>query len=395
MAASKAQLPYNPRVLHWARERAVLDVREVAEKLKVSEQKIRDWEAGTSTPTVRQGRRLAALYDLHFLEFFSDEIPEVQPIKLAPDYRAAKIQGEQGPKEKRKLEKIQEWAEEQRLNALSLIEALDETVPAFPEHLRSHIEIDVERAAESSREAMGLNIEAQLSFTKAERQRFPSILRDKIESLGVLVLKRSDITDLAVRGICFFAIPLPIIVFGKESPGAQAFTLAHELGHVLLGNSAVSGPPSLGGKSDHHAIEDWCNRFASAFLAPRTALSAMFPKPNSAAPDIEPSLLSDLAEKFAMSRHAMLIRLINLGYVQSQFYWKTMRPRFLQEEREYESFGRPKYYGKRYINRKGNYYTGLVMSAWSSGQIGAHNAVEYMGIKHFKHIQQIREDYGF
>lgn len=170
----------------------------------------------------------------------------MQPVKLAPDYRAAKIQGEQGPKEKRQLEKIQEWAEEQRLNALSLIEALDETAPASPEHLRSHIEIDVERAAESSREAMGLDIEAQLSLTKAERYRFPSILRDKIESLGVLVLKHSDITGLAVRGICFFAIPLPIIVFGKESPGAQAFTLAHELGHVLLGNSAVSGPPSLG-----------------------------------------------------------------------------------------------------------------------------------------------------
>ena len=72
-----------------------------------------------------------------------------------------------------------------------------------------------------------------------------------------------------------------------------------------------------------------------------------------------------------------------------------MRPRFLQEESEHKSFGRPKYYGKRYINRKGNYYTGLVMSAWSSGQISAHNAAEYMGIKHFKHIQQIREDYGF
>ena len=81
MARSKAQLPYNPRVLHWARERAVLDVGEVAETLKVSEQKIRDWEAGTSTPTVRQGRRLAALYDLHFLEFFSDEIPEVELVE--------------------------------------------------------------------------------------------------------------------------------------------------------------------------------------------------------------------------------------------------------------------------------------------------------------------------
>ena len=52
-------------------------------------------------------------------------------------------------------------------------------------------------------------------------------------------------------------------------PGAQAFTLAHELGHVLLGSSGISGQPRLGGKSGHKAIEDWCNRFASAFLAPK------------------------------------------------------------------------------------------------------------------------------
>ena len=68
---------------------------------------------------------------------------------------------------------------------------------------------------------------------------------------------------------------------------------------------------------------------------------------------------------------------------------------FAQEEAEYKSYGRPQYYGKRYINEKGRFYTSLVMSAWSSGLITAHNAAEYMGIKNFDHLRDIREDYKF
>lgn len=395
MSATDTELPYNRRVLEWARVRTGMAVEEVAKKINVAAQKVIDWEAGESKPTTRQGRMLAAAYDRHFLEFFSDSIPEISQVVLVPDYRTFKGKDAPGPKEKRSMVAVQEWAEEQRLNALAIIEELGDQPPVFSRNLRFGLDADVETAAEISREAMGLDIEDQLQIKKALRYTFPETLRDKIESMGVLVLKQSEITKLGARGICLFAEPLPVIVYGNESPGAQAFTLAHELGHVLLGSSGISGQPRLGGKSGQKAIEDWCNRFASAFLAPKDSIEQALKKPSSPLVKMDTIALGHLAEMFAMSRHAMLIRLVVLGYVQPQFYWKKMRPIFLKEEEDHKSFGRPPYYGKRYVNAKGRYYTGLVMSAWSGGHVTAHNAAEYMGIKNFEHLKDIREDYGF
>lgn len=395
MNASENQLPYNPRVLEWARVRTGMAVDDIAKKINVAAQKVMDWEAGTAKPTTRQGRQLAESYDRHFLEFFAESIPQVNSVVLVPDYRTYTAQKAAGGQERRAIESIQEWAEEQRLNALTLIADMGEQPPVFSENLRFNVNADVEVAAEISREAMKLGIQEQLSLKKAVRHTFPEILRDKIEGMGVLALKHTGITKLGIRGICFCANPLPVIVFGSESPGAQAFTLAHEFGHILLGVSAVSGEPRLGGKSGHKSVEDWCNRFASAFLAPSSTIAQVIRKPESPAAAIDISVLAHLADKFAMSRHAMLIRLVTLGYVQPRFYWKTMRPIFLREESEYTSFGRSQYYGKRYINAKGRYYTGLVMSAWSGGHIGAHNAAEFMGIKNLEHLRDIREDYGF
>ena len=370
-------------------------VDEVAKKANVTGQKILDWEAGTSKPTARQGRILAQCYNRHFLEFFSDTIPKVKDVQLVPDYRSFSPASGARQEDRRSLEAVQEWAEEQRLNALALIDEMGDSPPLFSKNLKFDVGFDVEIAAGVSREAIGFSVKEQLEIKKSDIHTFPKILRDKIEEMGVLVLKESQITKFGVRGICFFANPLPVIVFGNESPSAQAFTLSHEFAHVLLGESGISGQSLLEKTSDHKTIEDWCNRFASAFLVPKSVLEGHIKKPKSPAEHIDPDKLRHLAAIFSISPHAMLIRLIRLGYVDQDFYWKKMRSFFLAEEENHKSFGKPQYYGKRYIGSRGRFYTGLVMSAWSEGYITAHNAAEYMGIKNFKHLQDIRGEYGF
>ena len=91
----------------------------------------------------------------------------------------------------------------------------------------------------------------------------------------------------------------------------------------------------------------------------------------------------------------MLIRLVDLNYVTRDFYWRIKRPQFIQEEENYEPpFMRSPYYGSRYKNSRGDFYTGLVIEAWENGLISGHNAAEYMGIKNLQHLDDIRRHFG-
>jgi Zn-dependent peptidase ImmA (M78 family) len=192
--------------------------------------------------------------------------------------------------------------------------------------------------------------------------------------------------------MCFFAEPLPIIIFSNESAAAQAFTLGHELAHVVLKVSAISGAPGSAAPSAKR-IETWCDQFASAFLIPPNALANFVTKLGSPLDSIEDAKLKELANRFAVSRHAMLVRLVNLGYVQPAYYWNVKRPQFLEEEEAYKARGRSKYYGSRFRAWRGDLYTGLVLDAWSEGMITNHNAAEFMGIKNIEHLEAIRDRY--
>lgn len=97
-----------------------------------------------------------------------------------------------------------------------------------------------------------------------------------------------------------------------------------------------------------------------------------------------------MASAFCVSRHAALVRLIELGYVSERFYWETKRAQFIEQENAFKGGGRAEYYGSRYRSSRGDLYTGLVLEAWSNGIITNHNAAEFMGIKNLAHLDDIR-----
>ena len=155
----------------------------------------------------------------------------------------------------------------------------------------------------------------------------------------------------------------------------------------------MSGPPRFGrAASTSKLIEGWCNRFAASFLIPRSAVETALERPDAPQRSFDEATLSALAGQFAVSRHAMMVKLVNLGYVDSAYYWRVKRSLF-REEDEYEPpFMRSRYYGSRYKNSLGNLYTGLVLEAWQGGAISSHNAAEFMGIKNVSHLEDIRRD---
>jgi Zn-dependent peptidase ImmA (M78 family)/DNA-binding XRE family transcriptional regulator len=384
--------PFTPSVFRWARDHAGYSLDDAAEKLAISREILLDWESddGAFAPTVKQARDLAALYGRSFLEWFLPAPPNLPEPKLIPDFRL--YRGTDDPSETRELLDAQLWAETQRENALDLYSEIGEDVPQVPQNVFATVGSDVDTVAAAVREAM--KQQAGL-ITTQQRAGIPNLIRDKIESLGILTLRRSDLKHYQVKGFCIAEFPLPVIVFTSESPNAQAFTLGHELAHVLLRQSAISGAiPRQGGDPDVRRVEDWCNKFAGAFLIPRSTMLARHPIPNTPQEAIPDSDISKLAMYFGVSEHAMLIRLVELNYVHASYYWDVKKPIYDEEERKFRAFGRPKFYGRRYASSLGTLYTSLVIEAWNAGRITNHNAAEFMGIKNLAHLHEIRENFG-
>ncbi|NKL85762.1 XRE family transcriptional regulator [Rhizobium leguminosarum] len=389
VAAKRERPVYNPTILRWARERRGLDVEHVAEKLHQTAARVQAWENASEVPTVNQARALADLYERSFMEFFLDEPPTIKESIMVPDFRSHRRETIQ--REVVALKDIQYWAQAQRENALDLFEEAGDAIPSFPGTLFCTPATNPEDAARQSREAMDFTIESQLALKSSELNRFPTILRNRIERLGVLTLKNTSLREVGARGMCIAEFPIPVIVFGNEAPSAQAFTLAHELGHLALHQSGIISPLT----ASTTVIEAWCDKFAAAFLMPRAAVvgraGVIPPQPAPYMPDAK---VNELAAVFRVSPHAMLIRLVHLGYVLPAYYWSVKKPQFEQQEAEYKSFGRSEYYGTRFRNALGDLYTGLVMEAWSNGRITNHNAAQYMGIKNLQHLNDIRDHFG-
>ena len=382
--------PYNPAMLRWAREWRGKTPEEAAKKLNKKPQDIIDWEdaQNLAAPTVKQARALAEFYGRHFLEFFLPAPPEIPSPSQIPDFRLHA--GAPPPTDNWELRNILQWAETQRVNALDLFDELLEDPAEISPELFSEISADPEIAASKARKALGFSIQDQIGLPSAHADTLPNILRKKFEEFGILTLKHNQLKDFGIRGICIAAFPLPVIVFRNEAPSAQSFTLVHEFAHILLKESGITGSRTR--VYENQPIEKWCDRFSASFLMPAEQIGAIYVnKSSSPAAEIADIELERLASIFRVSPHAMLIRLVYLGYVASSYYWDIKKPEFDAEEAKYRKFGRLTYYGSRYKASLGDLYTSLVMDAWSSGRITNHNAAEYMGIKNIAHLNDIKK----
>lgn len=135
-------------------------------------------------------------------------------------------------------------------------------------------------------------------------------LTTHIERAGIIVVE-CDFSSIGVDGLTIRSLGAPPCIFiDKSAPGdRQRFTLAHELGHLVM--HSVPSP----------TMEDEANRFASALLMPKR--------------DIRPYLLDRITiEKLAalkpiwrVSMASLLMRAQSIGSVtdtQAQYLWRQM-----------------------------------------------------------------------
>ncbi len=154
---------------------------------------------------------------------------------------------------------------------------------------------------------------------------------------------------------------MPVIVVGDQRPGdRQRFTLAHELGHLLLDNRLADGLD----------IESCCNRFAGAFLLPRRSLINVLGEHRNL---IEPRELSLLKQEFGISMTGILHRAEDNGIISNNVY-RQLRAEF--NERGWSTI-EP---GQQYPKEITHIFEQMIFHALAEEYIGESKAAELMNM---------------
>lgn len=182
---------------------------------------------------------------------------------------------------------------------------------------------NIEKIAENIRHTIGFDIE--------ERRQMPTwtdALRRFIEqadTLGILVMvsgvvgsnNKRKLDPQEFRGFALADNLAPLVfINGSDTKAAQMFTLAHELAHIWLGQSAVSDAQAM--QIPDNQIERWCNLVAAELLVPLSALRSEYKKNNKLSDEI-----NRLARVFKVSTLVVLRRIHDAGGITKEKFWQA------------------------------------------------------------------------
>jgi len=252
-----------PEMFRWALERGGFGPGALAERFP----RLEAWERGEAQPTLKQLESFAQATHTPVGYLFLPE-PPVERVPI-PDFRTMGNERLRRPSADLLdtvylCQQRQEWYRDF---------ARTEGEAPLPFVGSVSLTSDIEETAARICGALGFDLE--------ERRRTPTwteALRRFIgqaDELGVLVMvsgvvgsnNRRKLNPEEFRGFAL-ADPLAPLVFvnGADTKAAQMFTLAHELAHIWLGQSALSDVAPV--YSPSHATEIWCNQVAAEFLVP-------------------------------------------------------------------------------------------------------------------------------
>lgn len=108
-----------------------------------------------------------------------------------------------------------------------------------------------------------------------------------------------------------------VVLSNQDPPTARAFSLLHEVGHLLLGTDAMCKPD---GSTFGQSQEPWCNRFAAAVLLPRSEVEANPKYHDLISGEISVGSGRSLARDFGVSELALFRRLETFGDIANAKY---------------------------------------------------------------------------
>lgn len=162
-------------------------------------------------------------------------------------------------------------------------------------------------------------IEDRFQLESKNTREFFTYVRQRIEAKGVFILQDSLSEDASGITVFDHAFPAIIINTFNQTPGRRLFTLAHELGHLLLRTSAVSKALQSTNRTERD-----CDRFAAKFLAPQALVRATA-KSFGVPRNPTQWQIARISNTLKLSREATVLRLEQLNLVDAGFYQRWRR----------------------------------------------------------------------
>ena len=369
----------NPAMLAWARNSAGLDPAEATDRLsflrvkdkKAAEERLMALENGERKPTRAQLQVFAKAYHCPLVTFYLKQPP---------------ARGDRGEDFRRSRDSVS-----RRENALldillrdtrarqELIRELLKDEEGFDYPLpfvgSANTGMDADSVAESIASTLQFD-RNDPALRRGSAAKLFRILRDKAQSADIFVLLAGDLgsyhTSLSPDVFRGFAISDEIAPFAvvndRDSSAAWSFTLIHELAHIWLDRSGVSGTPEASTpRNALDRIERFCNDVAGEFLLPTAAL----PDKDSSSSAVEVSnadeIVEELATTWSVSRSMTALRLARKDVIAPAIYrqllamyaaqWRERRER--ERNRQSETGGGPNYYDVR-RSKLGTTYVDIV-----------------------------------
>lgn len=322
----------NPENLRWARQTAGFDEATAARKIGLnaargvgSAERLAALEAGAEEPSRALLSRMAHAYRRPLLALYMPEPPRaaatVEDFRALPDRRP----------DAEPL--VQTLVRDVRARQALIRDVLeDEGTPesAFVGSLQ--MAQGAPAAAGVMATALGFDLQRFRASGSAEAAF--AYVRELVERRGVFVLLIGDLgshhTEISTEAFRGFALAdklAPFIVINdRDARTAWTFTLLHELAHLFLGVTGVSGA------RPQSAVERFCNDAASLVLLPAEEVGGLAGE-LPVGTDGLAAAITRLASPLRLSRTLVTFRLFQAASL-SEGQWEELRARFAQEWRD-------------------------------------------------------------
>lgn len=369
--ARKISVEVIPEVLTWLRESSGSSIGEVSKRLRTTSDTILEFETGKKSPTLVQLKELSKLYKRPLASFFLSKPKEEKP--LPNDYRF--LPGRTDIFDKKTILAIRKSRSLQGISRELSLNIRYETAPKVRKVVLTD---NPELIAAEYRKLFDLNLETQRKIKDAYR--LFSYLRDVLEDSNVLVFQFSMPVEDA-RGFALADdLPSIAVINTKDTIEARLFTLMHEFGHILLGETVIDIPDES--LKNRNNVERWCNAFSSSFLLPEESARALFIRYHDRL--TETDILNSLSRKYKVSKATLLIKMLELDYISNQEFEEVMS-RYVREGAGKKTEEKKKMIrvtsDQRCLSEMGNKFVSLVANNFDKEFITYGDALSYLSIK--------------